>query len=108
MQASVSFERSEVTLARKYHPFAAALFGAAQCTTAIRASSELLGIVRRFMGAGSTRERREELKSSPALRFYVPVVLNRHTSLRLRAIGAALSLPFARGASAAGCSSTEV
>jgi len=108
MQTSVSFERSEVTLARKYHSFAAALFGAAQCTKMIRASIEPSGIVLRVMGTGSSREKREEVQSSPALRFPAPAVLNRRTGVRLRAIGAALSLAFARGAFAAGCNSTEI
>jgi hypothetical protein len=108
MQPSDSFERSEVTLVREYHSFAAALFGAAQCTTTIRASSDPSGIVLRGMGTGSSGERREEVKSSPALRFSAP----RRTESTHRCApacdGVALSLAFARGAFAADCSSTEV
>jgi len=108
MQNSDSFERSEVTPVREYHSFAAALFGAAQCTTAIRASSEPSGIVLRVMGTGSSREKRDDVKSSPVLRFPAPAVLNSHTSVRLSAIGVALNPAFARGAFAADCSSTEI
>jgi hypothetical protein len=108
MQTSVSFERSEVPLVREYHSFAAALVGAGQCTTTIRASSEPSSIVLRVMGTGSSREKRDEVKSSSTFRIPLPAAPHQRTGLRMYAISAAPSLAFAHGAFAAERISTEI